>query len=118
MSAATLKYKLQTKAMISPTHSIMTPGQPAPSLTQYRQADGRVAPGVSMMKSSYGWTVESRARPRDAPLWRQTADHWAPRRCWRSCKDSRHRGQWLLPHSLGIMDPVVVGGTLVLRGHQ
>ena len=33
LSAATLRQKLQIKVSISPSHSILTPGQPVPALT-------------------------------------------------------------------------------------
>ena len=43
---STLRYKLQIKLSVSPSHGILTPGQPAPALTLERQAPGRVATGV------------------------------------------------------------------------
>ena len=49
--AATLRYKLQIKFSISPSHSIQAPGQPVPALTLYRQAPDRVATGVLIFKS-------------------------------------------------------------------
>ena len=49
--AATLRQKLQIKLSISPSHSILTPGQPVPELTLQRQAPGRVATGVAISKS-------------------------------------------------------------------
>ena len=49
--AATLRYKLQIKLSTSPSHSILTPGQPVPALTMYRQAAGRVTHGVPTFKS-------------------------------------------------------------------
>ena len=49
--AATLRQKLQIKLSISPSHSILTPGQPVPALTLWRQAPGRVASEVSIFKS-------------------------------------------------------------------
>ena len=48
---ATLRQKLHIQLSISPGHSILTPGQPVPALTLYRQAPGRVATGVSILKS-------------------------------------------------------------------
>ena len=51
LRAATLRKKLQTKLSISPSHSKLTPGQPVPTLTLYRQAPGRVATGVPIFKS-------------------------------------------------------------------
>ena len=41
--AATLRYKLQVKLSTSPSHTILTLGQPFPTLTLQRQAPGRVA---------------------------------------------------------------------------
>ena len=46
LRAATLRQKLQTKISISPSHSILIPGQPVPALTLNRQAPGTVATGV------------------------------------------------------------------------
>ena len=51
LRAATLRYKLQTKLSISPSHSMLTPGQPVPALTLLHQAPGRVATGVPILKS-------------------------------------------------------------------
>ena len=51
LRAATLRYKLQTKLSISPSHSILTPGQPVPALTLQHQAPGRVVTGVPILKS-------------------------------------------------------------------
>ena len=48
--AATLRYKLQIKLSTSHSHSILTPGRPAPALTLC-QAPGRVATGVAVLKS-------------------------------------------------------------------
>ena len=44
--AATLTQKLLIILYISPSHSILTSGQPVPALTLQRQAPGRVATGV------------------------------------------------------------------------
>ena len=44
--AATLRWKLQIKISISPSLSVLTPGQAVPSLTLYRQTRGRAASGV------------------------------------------------------------------------
>ena len=41
LHAATLRYKLQSIPVTSPSHSILIPGQPAPALTLQRQAPGR-----------------------------------------------------------------------------
>ena len=49
--AATLRYNLQIKLCISPSRSKLTPSQPVPALTLYRQAPGRVATGVPIFKS-------------------------------------------------------------------
>ena len=49
--AATLRKKLQTKLSTSPSHSILTPGRQVPALTLQRQAPGRVATGVPILKS-------------------------------------------------------------------
>ena len=47
-----LRKKLQTKLSISPSHSILTPGQPLPALTLCRHTPGRVAAtGVPVFKS-------------------------------------------------------------------
>ena len=46
LHAATLRQKLQIKLSTSPSHSIVTLGQPVPALTLYCQAPGRVATGV------------------------------------------------------------------------
>ena len=39
------------KLSISPSHSILAPGQPVPALTLYHQASGRVATGVPIFRS-------------------------------------------------------------------
>ena len=49
--AATLTKKLQIKLSISPSHSILTLGQPVPALTLQRQASGMVTTGVPTFKS-------------------------------------------------------------------
>ena len=41
--AASLTQRLQIKLAISPSHSILTPGQPLLTLTLFRQAPGRAA---------------------------------------------------------------------------
>ena len=46
-SAATLRWKLQITVCISPSHSLLTPGQPVLPLTLQRQAPGGVASEVS-----------------------------------------------------------------------
>ena len=51
LRAATPRSKMQIKRSISPSHSILTPGQPLPALTLERQAPGRVATGVPIFKS-------------------------------------------------------------------
>ena len=43
--------KLQIKLSIPPCHSILTPGQPVPALSLWRQAPGTVATGVPIFKS-------------------------------------------------------------------
>ena len=48
--AATLRYKLQIKLPISPSHSILTPGQPVPPLTLQLPVPDRVATGVPILK--------------------------------------------------------------------
>ena len=48
LRAATLRYKLQTKLSISPSDTLLTPGQPVPALTLKRQAPGRVATGAGV----------------------------------------------------------------------
>ena len=45
------RYKLQAKFSISPSHSILTPGQRVPALTLCRQVSGRVGTGVPIFKS-------------------------------------------------------------------
>ena len=54
LHAATLRLKLQIKVSISPSHSMLTLGQPVPLLTLLCQAPGRVAFGVSIFK----WCVD------------------------------------------------------------
>ena len=49
--AATLRQKLQIKLAILPNHSILTPGQPVPGLTLYRQALDRITTGVPIFES-------------------------------------------------------------------
>ena len=48
--AATLRM-LQVTLSISSSDSILTPGQPVPALTLHRQAPGRAAIGVAIVKS-------------------------------------------------------------------
>ena len=57
---------MQTKLSISPSHSILTPGQPVTALTLYRQEPGRVATGVSILKSLDDSTQEKSRRKRDS----------------------------------------------------
>ena len=66
LRAATLRQKLQTKLSISPSHSILTPGQPVPALTLYLQAPGRVATGVPILSHWYDSTPEKSRRKRDS----------------------------------------------------
>ena len=54
--AATLTQKLQTKLFISPTHRILTPCQPFPTLTP-----GRVATGITILKSLVCLSLEKRS---------------------------------------------------------
>ena len=49
--AATQRHNLKIKRDISPSHSILTPGQPDLPLTLYRQPPGRSAKRVPMFKS-------------------------------------------------------------------
>ena len=49
--AAILRQKLHIKFVISPSHRILTPGQPVPAPTLQHQAPGRVATGVPIFKS-------------------------------------------------------------------
>ena len=51
LCSATLRQKLQIKLSTSPSHSILTPAEPASALTLYYQAPGRVATGVPFFKS-------------------------------------------------------------------
>ena len=51
LRAATLRQKLHIKRCTSPSHSMLTPGRPVPVLTLERQAPGRVATGVTILKS-------------------------------------------------------------------
>ena len=50
-TCCTLREKSPVTLSISCSFSILTPGQPVPVLTLYRQASGRVATGVPMFKS-------------------------------------------------------------------
>ena len=59
--AATLRWKLQIKRSISPSHSILAPGQPVPALTLYLHAPGRVATGVPI------FLVTGMTRPEKSP---------------------------------------------------
>ena len=63
---ATLRKKLQIKVSISPTHSILTPGQPVPVLTLLRQAPGKVATGVPIFKSLVHSTPGKSRNKRDS----------------------------------------------------
>ena len=47
----TLRWKLQIKLAISPSHRILKPGQPVPALTLQRQAPGRIAFRVPIIPS-------------------------------------------------------------------
>ena len=58
LRAATLRQKLQIQLSISPSHSILTPGQPIPALTLKCQAPGRVATGVPILSHWYDLTLE------------------------------------------------------------
>ena len=49
--AATLRQRLQIKLAITPSHSILTPGQPDPPLTLSRKAAGRLGTGLPILKS-------------------------------------------------------------------
>ena len=51
LRAATVRQKLPTTLSISPSHSILTPGQPVPALTLQRQVPGRTETGVPIFKS-------------------------------------------------------------------
>ena len=51
LRAATPSQKLQIKLAISPSHSILTPGQPVLAPTLQSQAPGRVATGIPTSKS-------------------------------------------------------------------
>ena len=51
LRAVTLRQRLQIQLSTSPSHSILTPGQPVPALTLQRQAPGRLATGVPILKS-------------------------------------------------------------------
>ena len=46
----TPRQKWQVRLAVSPIHSILTPGQPVPALTLYRQVPGRAATGVPIFK--------------------------------------------------------------------
>ena len=50
MSAATLREKLQIKLLVSPSHSILTPGRPASELSAEHLASGRVVTGEPNLK--------------------------------------------------------------------
>ena len=51
LRAATLRLKLRIKLSTSPSHSILTLGQPVTALTLERQAPGRVAGSMPILKS-------------------------------------------------------------------
>ena len=76
LRAATLRQKLRIKLSTPPSHSILTPGRPIPSLTLFRQAPGRVATRVPIFKSLAHLTrkspVASGIRTRDLPLSRRS----------------------------------------------
>ena len=61
LRAATLRQRQQIKFSISPNHTILTPGQPVPELTLYRQAPDRVATGKPI------FLVTGMARPGKIP---------------------------------------------------
>ena len=58
----------------SPSHSILTPGQPVPELILKRQEPGRAATGVPIVKYDSTWKIARRKRERtpDLPLSRRT----------------------------------------------
>ena len=51
LHAVTLRKKLQIKLSTSPSHSLLTLGQPVPALTLYRQPPDRLAAGMPVFKS-------------------------------------------------------------------
>ena len=66
LRAAKPRQKLQIKLSTSPSHSILTSGQPVPALTLYRQAPGRVATGVPIFKSLVWLDPEKSCRKPDS----------------------------------------------------
>ena len=63
LRAATLRQKLQIQLSISPSHSLLTPGQPVPALTLSCQAPGKVATGMTrpQEKSWRKWDLNPRS---------------------------------------------------------
>ena len=77
--------KLQTKLSISPSHSILTPGQPVPALTLQHQAPGRVATGVPISMSLVWLNLKKSPRKQDlnlgsSPLKADALTTWPARR--------------------------------------
>ena len=66
LHAATLILKLQIKFSISPSHSILTPGRPVPTLTLSPQAPGRVATGVPILSHWYDSTLKKSWHKQDS----------------------------------------------------
>ena len=65
LCAATLRYKFQIKLSVSPSHSILTPGQSFPALTLC-QVPGKVATGVPFLKSLIWLKLKQSQRKRDS----------------------------------------------------
>ena len=76
--AATLRLKWQVKLSTPPSHSTLTPGQPVPGLSLYRQAPGRIAIPVSPALDAEALTTRPPRRwvllfklLQDCPIWRK-----------------------------------------------
>ena len=65
LHAATLRKKLQIKLSSTPSHSILTLGQPVPALTLQCQAPGRVTTGLPVFKSLVWLDPEKSRRKQD-----------------------------------------------------
>ena len=75
--AATLRQNLQIRLAISPSHSILVPGQAVLALPLQRQTLGREFTRVPIVNHCYGSSEGSGERCPDLPLSRQTPYHWA-----------------------------------------
>ena len=66
LRTATMRYKLQIQLSTSPSHSILSQGQPVPVLTLQGQTPGGVATGVPVFKSLVRLEPEKPRRKRDS----------------------------------------------------